>query len=136
MNQEVPLVEDREEVVALLELLKGERLERRVAEILERGKIDELQERPDVERPGHAIDVLRRDLEPLHERGENRLSGLRLDLEAHDVAAAPPLQPFLDRLDEVASSFVVEIQLGVAGDTEDDGLDHLLSGEERGQLRA
>ena len=54
----------------------------------------------------------------------------RLDLEPDDVAAAPPAHLALDQLEVRAAAFVVELELGVARQADDRGLENRLAGKQ------
>ena len=63
------------------------------------------------------------------------LGHLGVDLEPHDAAElAAPAQHRLDRLEEVLG-FVLELEVGVAGDAERVVREHLHPGEQRVELR-
>ena len=58
---------------------------------------------------------------------------VRADLEADDVAAAPAAQLALDQLELRAAALVVELQLRVAREADDGGLENRLAGEQAAQ---
>ena len=133
VEDHVALVEEGEERGAR-RFDHGLRLERRVAQVLERGQVDEGHQRPDVHRPPDAVDVVRRDLEPRHEEREQRLGDPVLDLEADDAAPPAVLELLLDDLQEVPPALVVEVELGVARDAEGGHVADLLPREEAREL--
>ena len=74
------------------------------------------------------------ELELAAEQLEHLVGHLGVDLEAHDAAElAAPAQDRLDRLEEVFG-FVLELEVGVAGDAERVVREDLHAGEQRVEL--
>ena len=102
------------------------------AVVLEVGPLEvaDEEERAQVERTGHAVDVLDADLQLTGEQVEHVVVDVVLDLEAHRRAEPAARQLLLHRGEEVLGVVLLDLDVLVAGDPERRVLVHLHPGEE------
>ena len=93
------------------------------------GDLDDLPQVVEVEQPVDLEDVLGLGLERPLELLAHVAAHARLDLDAHDLAEAPPAQLVLDRLQQVVG-LVGDVEVGVARDPEDRRVEDLHPREE------
>ena len=117
-------------VVLALQARLGHRRPRRVAQLAEARQLDDLPQVGEVEQPVDDVDLALLDLERLGELGAQVRAHLAVDLEAHDLAEAPPAQLGLDGPQQVVG-LVGDVEVGVARDAEEAVVDDLHAGEER-----
>ena len=115
-------------------LQRRQRLEGRLAEVLEGGQLHQRKEGPHVQRTAHVVDVRDFDLEPLDQDAEQGVADPLLHLQPDHPAEAPLAQLVFDRLQVVAPAFLVQLHLRVARDAEGGRLQDRLAREQRGQL--
>ncbi len=89
----------------------------------------------EIEHARDLVDVLRRDVEALHQQHARRMGHRAFDLQPDHLAEAPLAQLFLDRHEQVGRLFLLDREVGVARDPEEVVLQHLHAREQRVQVR-
>ncbi len=137
VHEHVAVAEQPEEVGRRVAALQHDRRLRDPGLVLELGTVEcvDRPEAAEVERSVDHVDVVVGELELAAEQLEHLAGHLGVDLEAHDTAElAAPAQDRLDGLEQVFG-FVLELEVGVAGDAERVVRQHLHAGEQGVELR-
>ena len=120
---------DRRRRLDVGQLAVGDRHEGGVLEVLA-GEVGDVVQPAQVERTGHADDLLRRDAELGDQQVEHLRGDRLLDLEPHGRAEPPAQQLLLQCLEQVLGVVLLDLEILVAGDPEGVELQHLHAGEQ------
>ena len=120
VQQHIGASDDREEVGGLLTALESGVGDRDVRDVLELGTIERMdhEQRPEIERAGDAVHVVRLEIEFVDEQVEDLGSDVGVDLETHGTTEATATQFELDRLEQIVGLLLLEREVGVASHTE------------------
>src|SRR5262245_2578135 len=108
---------------------------RRVARRRQLRRIDQVHQESQIERAAHSVDLFVGQLQVSAQLRQQDVGGVRARLEADDVAPAAAAQLALDEIQLRASALVVELQLGVAGETDHRAFENRLARKEQGRVR-
>ena len=135
LQQDVALVEDREQVGLAGAGQCVSRLHRRIPQSVEARHVRERHQPAKIERSIDEIDVRLVQLETVAEQSLKFRGRAGLQLESNDVAAAAPPHLALDDLQVGAPAFIVQLELRVSRQADHRRLDNRLAGKEQRQVR-
>src|SRR5579871_2618172 len=113
----------------------ADRLYRRIPQLRMTRQFDELHQHAQVQRSLDRVHFVARHVELPADQIDERVRGGCFHFEADDVTAAAPAKLALHHVDVRSPALVVELELGVAGETDDRRLDDLLAWKELLQVK-
>ena len=135
LQQQVALVQHREDVGLLRVGEHVDRLHLGIPQPLEPRQLDEAHHHPQIQRSRDDVDVVSAEFELIAQQCDQFIRRVRADLETHDVASSSASQLAFDDLDVGATAFVVQFQLGITRQTHDRRFENRLAREEAWQVR-